>query len=290
MADQPRKGRFRTATVDFAVQYVYLLSMSVLEAHRENAAEDSDPLPLLDADFRSTRMGLFLDFDGTLVDIAPTPDAIEVPPGLPSQLAALQRLTEGAVAIVTGRDVADIERHLPDFDGPVAGGHGSHFRMADGSVTTIDFDADRLSAIKRKLAGFARTVDGLHMEDKTAGCVLHYRQAPGAGQAAHDFVEKLLEGQPGLVAEAAKMAVEIRSEDINKASAVASLAADPPFEGRVPVYAGDDISDEPAFQWVNTNGGHSIRVGGGPTAAQFAVASPDELAVWIDSLIVALKK
>ncbi len=290
MAHLSPNCRFRTATVDFAVQYVYLLGMSVLVAHRETAAEDSDPLPLLDADFRSTRMGLFLDFDGTLVDIAPTPDAIEVPPGLPSQLAALQRLTQGAVAIVTGRDVADIERHLPDFDGPVAGGHGSHFRMADGSTTTIRFDADRLAAIKRRLAGFAKTVNGLHLEDKTAGCVLHYRQAPDAGKAAHDFVDGLLQGQPGFVAEAAKMAVEIRSEDIDKASAVASLAADPPFEGRVPVFVGDDTSDEPAFQWVNSNGGHSIRVGKGPTAAQFAAANPGELAVWIDSLIAALEK
>jgi trehalose 6-phosphate phosphatase len=234
-------------------------------------------------------MGLFLDFDGTLVDIAPTPDSIEVPPRLAAQLAALQRLTDGAVAIVTGRDVADIERHLPDFDGPIAGGHGSHFRTPDGNITTINFDADRLVAIKRKLAGFAKTVNGLHVEDKTAGCVLHYRQAPDAGRDAHDFVGRLLEGQHGFVAEAAKMAVEIRSEDINKASAVASLAADPPFEGRVPVFAGDDTSDEPAFQWVNMNGGHSIRVGQGPTAAQFAAASPGELALWIDSLIAALE-
>jgi trehalose 6-phosphate phosphatase len=240
------------------------------------------------ADFELHGKCLFLDFDGTLVDIAPTPETIQVSPALPRRLAALQEAMDGAVAIVTGRDVADIENFLPEFTGPIAGGHGSHMRGTDGQYVAGAFDGERLQTIKRDIATYARAIDGLRVENKTAGCVLHYRQVPHAGEDAHRFVKTLLRDHPGFTAEAAKMAVEVRPEAIDKAGAVAELSTLPSFGNRLPVFAGDDISDEPAFRWVNAQGGTSIRIGNGPTSAQYCVSSVRHFAAWIDSALAAL--
>lgn len=262
--------------------------MPAFRANQGEAEQDPDPLPLVQTDLRLQDTSLFLDFDGTLVDIAPTPESIEVPAALPRRLAALQDATDGAVAIVTGRDVRDIENFLPGFTGPIAGGHGSHMRTADGNRVSGPIDSDRLQSIKQAVASYAGAVDGLRVENKTAGSVLHYRQVPDAGEDAHLFVAQLLGDHPGFVAERAKMAVEIRSEAISKATALADLASRPPFSGRIPAFAGDDISDEPGFRWVNARGGCSIRIGDGPTSAQFSVPSVGEFALWIDSALAAL--
>jgi len=262
--------------------------MPALSANRGKAEKDSDPLPVAQPNFALHGKSLFLDFDGTLVNIAPTPETIQVSPALPRRLAALQEAMDGAVAIVTGRDIADIETFLPDFTGPIAGGHGSHMRTADGEYVTGNFDTARLQSIKRDISVFAHAINGVRVENKTAGCVLHYRQAPDAGEDAHRFVETLLREHPGFTAEAAKMAVEVRPEAIDKAGAVAEFSALPPFRGRVPIFAGDDISDEPAFRWVNARGGCSIRIGEGPTSAQYCVSSVGDFALWIDSALAAL--
>ncbi len=226
---------------------------------------------------------VFLDFDGTLVDIAPAPDAILVPGELRGRLAALQQATDGAVAIVSGREVADIETWLPDFTGPVAGGHGSHLRTADGSMECVDIDTSRLGAIQNAIAGFADASPGLIAEMKTAGCVLHYRQNPDLGRDAGNFVADLIASYPEFAAEQAKMAIEIKATGVSKANAVETLMAAPPFAGRTPLFAGDDVSDEAAFEWVNERGGISIRIGDGPSAAQWRISSVAGFASWIDS-------
>lgn len=248
----------------------------------------SDPLPLIDLQLGLHGKSLFLDFDGTLVGIAPTPDTIEVPADLARRLAALQEATDGALAIVTGRDVRDIEIHLPEFDGPIAGGHGSHVRTGDGRYEIGTFDEMQLETIRRRASEYAGRVDGMHVEEKRAGCVLHYRQAPQAGADAGRFVAALLQDHPDFVAEAAKMAFEIRPRAVTKAAAVADFSGRPPFRGRIPAFAGDDVSDEPAFRWVNDRGGFSIRIGAGPTAARYCAESVEHFAQWIDSELAAL--
>ncbi|HMB47633.1 MAG TPA: trehalose-phosphatase [Afifellaceae bacterium] len=259
--------------------------MPALSANEGDADQDSFPLPLEKLEFELPGKSLYLDFDGTLVGIAPTPESIEIPSGLPRRLEALQQALDGAVAIVTGREISDIEKFLPGFSGPVAGGHGSHMRTIDGRYVTSEIDPEPLRVIQREIAAYAQSVDGLLAENKTAGCVLHYRQVPDAAMEAHRFVDALIGNHDGFVTEAAKMAIEVRPESVTKAGALASIASSTPFSGRVPAYAGDDISDEPAFRWVNDRGGVSIRVGEGPTSAHYGVPSVTEFAGWIDSVL-----
>jgi len=218
----------------------------------------------------------FLDFDGTLVAIAPRPDAIAVPPALVPALHALHRRLDGAVAVVSGRSLGDLEAWLAGFPGALAGSHGGELRGAggqgpDGAVIAALHDAARRAA----------AAAGLVLEVKAQGAAFHFRDRPERAAAAAAQAEALAAAFPGFAVQPAKMACEVKPAGARKDLAVARLLGAPPFAGRRPVYAGDDATDEPAMAWVDANGGVAVKVGPGPSAAPFRLDGPAAVLAWL---------
>lgn len=225
---------------------------------------------------------LFLDFDGCLVDIAPRPDAVRVTGALRDRLVRLHDRQGGAVALISGRDVADLRGHLPDFPGVVAGSHGSELSLRAGHVQTLhdaEFDAAALHADLRALAA---SYPALLVEEKPHGGALHYRAAPELEPEVRRIMQDLATRNPHLMLQPAKMALELRPAGVGKDSALAHLMTLEPFHGRLPVFAGDDTTDEPAMAEAQSRGGMAIKIGEGATAAAHRLPDPAALALWLD--------
>ena len=229
---------------------------------------------------------LFLDFDGTIVDIAPTPGSVEVPDRLPSLLVALHDALGGAVAIVTGRPIEQIDGFLDTVVPAVAGLHGLERRRADGTIARSPLRPDDLHEVLALLQDFAAEHPGVLVEDKTYSVALHYRLAPSSKNACRDLVNEAVERTMGgwQVIEG-KCVFEIRPRDSTKGTAIEAFMSEAPFRGRMPVFCGDDRTDEDGFRVVNTQGGASIRVGpSSTTRAAVQIDTVGELLGWLERL------
>lgn len=236
----------------------------------DHADPDAGTPPSLDL----SRASVFVDFDGTLVDLADRPDAIAVDPGLPDLLARLAATCGGRVVIVTGRAVADLDRWLPGFDGPVIGGHGAETRRQDKLIRHPLADAPQTARIARMVADFAGNHPGLLAEPKPTGVVLHFREAPDHAARAYTFLRAIAETHDGFELHHSKMAYELRPDGIGKDHAIAAMMREDGFRGTMPVFLGDDVTDEPALAWVAAQGGVAVKVGEGDTAAGLRLADP----------------
>ena len=225
---------------------------------------------------------LFLDFDGSIVDIAPTPDSVVVPETLPPLLLALRETLGGAVAIVTGRPIAQIDAFLGAAVPAVAGLHGLERRRADGAIVAPPPD-DGLRRIRAPLEAFAAAHPGILLEDKRYSLALHYRLAPSLEDACREVVDSALEGgAEGWEILEGKMVFEIRPRGFAKGAAIEAFLGEPPFVGRIPVFCGDDTTDEDGFAAVNAQGGVSVRVGGrSATRAAVRVDTVADLLDWL---------
>ncbi|WP_322033723.1 trehalose-phosphatase [Paraburkholderia sp. J76] len=231
----------------------------------------------------------FFDFDGTLVDLAPTPDGVLVRPDMLAHLRALRRATHGAVAIVSGRGIESIDGFLGMPDLPVAGLHGAERRDANGDTQRVGFNDQRLLHMEQVLAEVVRTHPGMLLEIKGASLALHYRNAPEHEGTARTATERLAaEFADAYVLQPGKMVYEIKPKDVDKGRALRAFLDEPPFASRRPVFAGDDLTDEKGFAVVNDLGGLSIKVGGGDTIARTRVDSVEALIGWLASLVAAM--
>lgn len=226
---------------------------------------------------------LFLDFDGTLVDIADRPDAIVVDPGLPALLSRVTGQLSGALAVVSGRPIAEIDSFLQGAVRPVAGMHGVERREPEGDIRVGAVPVDLIADARAQLTAFAADHDGVLLEDKRFGLVLHYRLAPDKQLECEALTRAIAAGSDGrLKVQPGKMVSELKASDHHKGEAVRAFMAVAPFRGRTPVFAGDDITDEDAFAVVNEMGGVSIRVGPAPvTAARYVVDSVESFRGWL---------
>lgn len=229
---------------------------------------------------------LCLDVDGTILDIAPTPDAVQVPPWMVPLLRELQGRFGGAVAFVSGRTIADIDRLFAPLKLPAIGVHGGEIRIAGGVVSRSDEHSRQLAAAKPFLLRSIQPLHGVLLEDKRSAIALHYRNAPGFGREVLKAAELAV---GGLGADFAvlvgKCVVEIRPRHLTKGMALQRLMESPPFRGRTPIFAGDDVSDEDAFEAVNRLGGISVRVGEPmPTAATCQLSDPGQLRRWLQEI------
>lgn len=207
------------------------------------------------ADLDPRVIALLLDFDGTLVDIAPTPDAVHMPDALRATLATLSGKTGGALAIVSGRPIADLDRQLAPLTLPTAGGHGAEIRMHTGE--TMRLAQPLPDAMRAALADAAAADPGIVTEDKGYSFTLHFRNAPAqeerlrariaAVRAA--FPDEAVEVQPG------KAVFEVKRPGISKGEAVHALMRQVPFAGRTPVFIGDDETDKTVFSILPALGG-----------------------------------
>ncbi|MEX3606615.1 MAG: trehalose-phosphatase [Burkholderia sp.] len=233
-----------------------------------------------------TDTAFFFDFDGTLVDLAPTPDGIHVFDSLPAMLSELRMLARGAVAIVSGRGIDSIDSFLGLADLPVAGQHGAERRAANGDTMRVGFNDERLLRIERELAAVVERNPGTLLEIKGAAVALHFRNAPKREGVAREAAEWLVAEYPdAYVLQPGKMVFEIKPMGVDKGRAITAFLGEPPFAGRRPVFAGDDLTDEKGFAVVDAAGGLSIKIGTGDTSAKTRLDSVEamrtQIAQWI---------
>ncbi|MCD7060343.1 trehalose-phosphatase [Pelagibacterium xiamenense] len=224
-------------------------------------------------------VALFSDFDGVLVEIAPTPDAILVPDDLAQRLEDLDDALDGAFAVISGRPVSEIDQFLPlSFPFAVSGSHGAETRR-DGQMAPASPD---LAAAADQIAERAQSalggISGILVELKPAGAAIHYRGAPDHRDEARQALEAAIADRPDFHIIAGKMVFEARQKGADKGRAVTRWMEYPPFSGRLPVFIGDDVTDEDAFRAVQSAGGIGIKVGEGETTARFRI--PDVAAVY----------
>lgn len=226
---------------------------------------------------------LFLDFDGSIVDIAPTPESIDVPENLPLLLAALREALGGAVAIVTGRPIEQIDGFLGAVVPAVAGLHGSERRAADGAIIRPTPPLHCPRNVRASLREFAARHQGVLVEDKKFAVALHYRLNPSLMDACRDAVNTALadETEDWQVVEG-KFAFDVKPRAFTKGTAIEAFMREAPFRGRIPVFCGDDVTDEDGFAIVNAQGGVSVRIGeGSATRAAARVDTVEELLDWL---------
>jgi trehalose 6-phosphate phosphatase len=207
------------------------------------------------------RIALLLDFDGTLVDIAPTPDAVHVPQDLCDALARLLEASGGALALVSGRPIADLDARFSPLELPVVGGHGAEMRVRDGEI--VSAVAPLPERMRKRLAG-ARAIDpGVVVEDKGYSLALHYRQAPRQEGALRELITQTRAAFPDESVEVlpGKAMFEVKRPGVSKGEAVQRLMAYAPFSGRQPVFIGDDVTDESVFAALPAMGGKGYSVG-----------------------------
>jgi trehalose 6-phosphate phosphatase len=220
-------------------------------------------------------LALFIDFDGTLVDIADAPDAISVPADLAERLAKLAQSIDHALALVSGRAIVDLERHLGRLQVASAGSHGIDRRHADGTGLG-NLPQLMPEAAAARLREFAQA-RGLRLEAKPHGSALHYRSDPSLENEGVAFADALA-AEHGLVVKRGKFVIELVRPGADKGGAVRAFMQVPPFAGRRPVFIGDDVTDEDGIIAVQEMGGIGIAVGDRqPTAALYHL--PDTRAV-----------
>lgn len=206
------------------------------------------------------RAALLLDLDGTLLDIAPRPDAVVVPPGLTDALRSLRERLGGALAVVSGRPVAQIDALLGDAPYAVAGEHGSAIRHAPGAVIErADLPEPPVGWLEQA-ARIAEPHPGVLLEHKDRGFVLHYRAVPELGAPLRDALVRLLADSNDFVLMPARKAWEVKPRGADKGIAVARLMERDPFAGRLPVFIGDDVTDEDGIAKAREAGGAGLRV------------------------------
>lgn len=236
------------------------------------------PTPRLD-------WGYFLDVDGTLIDIADTPDAVHVDTALLDLIAQLQRASGGAVALVSGRALHFLDRRLGKLRLPMAGQHGLERRDAAGRVWTNPAPPSVKRAIKQTLAPVLARHPGLLLEDKGLTLALHYRRAPQLASYAHRLMARLAaDADAGLEVQRGKRVAEIKPAGIDKGTAIAEYLKEQPFRGRRPVFIGDDRNDEHGFAEVNKLDGISIKVGKGSSCARFRLDDVAAVRRWLKRL------
>ncbi|MEI7713866.1 MAG: trehalose-phosphatase [Rhodospirillales bacterium] len=228
------------------------------------------------------RTALLLDLDGTLLDIAPTPDSVVVPDGLIDTLIALQTALGGALAIVTGRAIPVVDGFLC-HPFAVAGEHGGAIRTAPGgAIDRPDLPSVPAAWIDRAEA-LAAAHPGAIMERKARGFAMHFRGTPASGSLFHAALTALVESAPGFQLMPGLMLWEIRPLGADKGSAVATLMAQPPFLGRLPLFIGDDVTDEDGMRVARIMGGAGLRVDaafGSPTGVRAWLAKAAEMREW----------
>jgi trehalose 6-phosphate phosphatase len=225
---------------------------------------------------------LFLDFDGTLVELAATPESIMVPPRLAPLLGRLRERLQGRIAIVSGRAVADLEKYLPAADIGLSGSHGLELRLPGGDALPLAAPP-ALAEAEERIRRFAGERHGLLVECKPAGVALHYRQAPQEGRAAGDFMEKIAR-EADFIVQRGNMVVELRPRGADKGDAVQAFLRTPAFAGARPVFVGDDLTDEHAFAAAERLGGAGILVGPErDTHARYRLDSAPSVMAWLEA-------
>jgi len=227
---------------------------------------------------------LFLDFDGTLVAIAEHPTDVQMDLSTRQALARLDTLLGGALAIVTGREIAVVDQFLDPLRLSVAGVHGLTRRDARGRLHSPTVDGGFVAAIEQAVWQLLQMRPALFLEYKYGAVALHYRSHPELERSCIELMEKAIRDLPDVELKRGKMVVEAKAIGGSKGAAIADYLRESPFQGRQAVFAGDDITDEDAFIVVNARNGISIKVGPGETNATYRANGTNEFLAWLRQL------
>lgn len=230
----------------------------------------------------------FLDVDGTLLHFADTPAAVRVEASLRRVLRELWDATGGAVALISGRPIAELDRLFAPLHAPAAGLHGAERRTARRRIVRHVRRNRALEAARERIGRAAAAHRGLLLEDKGLTLALHYRRAPALAAYAHRLARaEVRRLGPAWCVQAGHRVVEIRPAGRDKGRAVRDFLSEPPFRGRLPLFLGDDATDEYAFAVINACGGHSVKVGPGRTAARWRLRGVPAVHRWLAGLSAA---
>jgi len=237
-----------------------------------------------------TGWALFLDVDGTLLDIACHPDDVHVEPRLHDDLARLHAKLGGALALLSGRTLAQLDALFDWYPRVAAGLHGAELRTPDGSER-ITGDAAAFTQVRSRAGALVATTRGVILEDKRLALALHYRHAPAAREAAEHIAQTLLrDAGDGYALQRGDHVFELKPAGVDKGRALAALMREAPFRGRTPWMLGDDLTDEDAFRHANASGGISVIVGSRrPTDARYALDDPAAVRAWLHALANAMR-
>jgi trehalose 6-phosphate phosphatase len=237
------------------------------------------PLPAPRADW-----AYFFDIDGTLLALGDSPRGVRVDRDLQALIERLHAGTGGAVALISGRALGDIDALFNGLRLPAAGQHGTERRDARGRVVHHAFPTEALDWAHERLAAAAASRPGLLLEHKGLSLALHYRRAPQLGGYAHRLVRSLAPklGKAYCI-QTGKRIVELKPAGKDKGAAVLEFMEEEPFRGRTPVFLGDDATDEYGFATVNRLGGYSVKVGPGSTAARWRLRDVAAVRTWLET-------
>ncbi len=258
--------------------------LAEMSGHDDRPRKEASPRSLV-RDVRET--AILLDIDGTLLDLAPTPREVWVPPDLATNLNSLLNRTAGALALVSGRSLNDIALIFAPELFPAVGGHGAEMRLSiDGeAVATHAPPMDK--ELKRRLAAVAKLSPGILLEDKGYSLALHYRLAPHAEKAIYEAVSLIRADLPSAPIEVlpGKCVCEIKHSGFTKASGVRELMTHAPFKGRRPLFIGDDVTDESVFAIMPDFDGLAFSVGRRAHGVDGHFDSPSDVRSFLASLL-----
>src|SRR4030081_1908857 len=263
-----------------------LLEMPLEEdiVREDDAAPETVPVPRSLVPHLS-ETAILLDIDGTLVDLAPTPREVWVAPGLAKTLNRLLKRTSGALALVSGRSLNDIDLIFAPEQFPTVGGHGAEMRLSTDSEAVASHapPMDR----ELQLAAIAKLSPGILLEDKGYSLALHYRLAPHAEKAIYEAVSLIRADLPNAPIEVlpGKCVCEIKHSGFNKATGVRELMTHEPFKGRYPIFIGDDVTDEAVFGIMPDLGGLAFSVGRRAQGVAGHFDEPRDVREWLAHLL-----
>jgi trehalose 6-phosphate phosphatase len=229
-------------------------------------------------------LAILLDIDGTILDIASTPGAVTVPSSLRQTLVRLSERTAGALALVSGRSMSDIDRLFAPLQLPAVAGHGAEFRPVPGAETDHSLASGLDSSLRRQLATVADRSAGVIVEDKGYSLALHYRLAPERESEVRQAVARICANDPSIEILPGKSVVEIKPAGFSKATRVRELMTYPAFAGRRPIFIGDDKTDESVFAIMPEFGGVAFSVGKRFHGVDGCFDEPDAVRQWLAAI------
>ncbi|WP_338049283.1 trehalose-phosphatase [Rosenbergiella gaditana] len=233
---------------------------------------------------RQNDYAFFFDIDGTLATLQATPEAVSIPAPVITHLTLLTQNLSGALAFVSGRPLSQIDELTYPLRGAAAGIHGAEIRTLNGELIATRVDPQQLCEIDQQLSRDIEPMPGVRLEKKSIAFALHYRQAPTAQQALHELANTIVKRYPDFKVQAGKCVWEIKPRACDKGKAISYLMQTSPFIGRIPVFIGDDMTDEAGFQYVNRQQGISIKIGCGESEATHRIDNVTQLYQWLDQL------
>ncbi|QCT21878.1 trehalose-phosphatase [Jejubacter calystegiae] len=242
--------------------------------------DDSSVPPLIPGHF-----GFFFDLDGTLAEIQPRPEQVFIPEPVRQLLGQLAELTQGAVALISGRSIVELDELAAPLRLPLAGVHGAERRDIHGKTHRFELAPALVARLQESLTHGLSPLEDTWLENKGAAFALHYRQAPQHAAAVMALAQGVVAQHPALVLQPGKCVVEIKAQAVNKGAAIEAFMSESPFNGRRPLFVGDDLTDESGFDVVNRLHGISIKVGEGETRAQLRLSGVGEVHRWLAQVV-----